>query len=402
MAGRTNEHFEQIRHATEWLTGVGRPPTERAKSFVRDRKPVTHHFADDGETPNNPDLPLIHYHAARDLAGDYDPAAVFEVLFRSNGWSGSWRDGVYPFLHFHTQTHEVLGIARGHAAIEFGGKGGKLIEVKAGDVIILPAGVGHQRCRASRDLLVVGAYPQSGRYNEPRPNEIEHAAAVASIAAAHLPDTDPVYGRSGPLMKAWTVCDAGNSNDRLIIIKESRMARAKNGKTMDAVALLKADHRKVEELFEKYEKAKGNAAKKKLAEQICLELSVHTELEEKVFYPACEGAVEEDMLDEAQVEHDGAKMLIAELLAGDPSDDYYDAKVKVLSEEIKHHVKEEEQPGGVFSQARKNGDLDLKALGAQMAAMKADLTKEQKASGIPTPITRSMKGAKVVTGQPVA
>ena len=108
-------------------------------------------------------------------------------------------------------------------------------------------------------------------------------------------------------------------------------------KVQDAIALLKADHRKVEDLFEKYEKARGKKAD--LAHQICLELIVHTTIEEELFYPACKGAGEEDMLDEAYVEHDGAKMLIAEIAAGAPGDDFYDAKVKVLSEEINHHVK---------------------------------------------------------------
>ena len=107
---------------------------------------------------------------------------------------------------------------------------------------------------------------------------------------------------------------------------------------LDAVALLKADHRKVEELFASFEAAKGDGQKKALAEQICMELTVHTKIEEDIFYPACEGKVEEDLLKEAYVEHDGAKVLIAEIEAGGPDDDFYDAKVKVLSEMIEHHV----------------------------------------------------------------
>src|ERR1700744_3679681 len=131
-------------------------------------------------------------------------------------------------------------------------------------------------------------------------------------------------------------------------------------KTPDAIALLKADHRKVEALFERYESARGRKAE--IAHQICLELIVHTLIEEEIFYPACRKAgVESDMMDEANVEHDGAKILIAELENGSPQDEYYNAKVKVLSEEIKHHVKEEEQPGGIFAKARK-ADLDLDKL----------------------------------------
>ena len=139
-------------------------------------------------------------------------------------------------------------------------------------------------------------------------------------------------------------------------------------KEMDAVSLLKADHRKVEELFEKFEKASGDNRKETLAQEICLELSVHSQIEEEIFYPACEGKVEEDLLKESYVEHDGAKVLIAEILAGGPDDEYYDSKVKVLSEEIEHHVEEEEKRmEGLFAQARKAG-LDMDALGEQLAA----------------------------------
>ena len=155
----------------------------------------------------------------------------------------------------------------------------------------------------------------------------------------------------------------------------------------DAIALLKADHRKVEELFAKFEAATGDGKKKALAEQICMELTVHTKIEEDVFYPACEGAIEEDLLNEAYVEHDGAKVLIAEIEAGGPDDKFYDAKVKVLSEMIEHHVEEEEKRvEGMFSQARKAG-LDMDSLGARMAEEKARLTAEYKSRGTPTPET---------------
>jgi len=115
------------------------------------------------------------------------------------------------------------------------------------------------------------------------------------------------------------------------------MARSKKSvaKTLDAIGLLKEDHRKVEGLFEEFESAKSASRKKALASKICMELSVHTKIEESIFYPACKGKVEEDLLDEAYVEHDGAKVLIAEIAAGNPGDDFYDAKVKVLSEMIK-------------------------------------------------------------------
>jgi hypothetical protein len=166
----------------------------------------------------------------------------------------------------------------------------------------------------------------------------------------------------------------------------------------DAIALLKADHRKVEELFEKYETSRSKKAD--IAKQICLELTVHTMIEEEIFYPACKEAVEEDNLDEAQVEHDGAKVLIAELEEGSPDDAYYDAKVKVLSEEIKHHVKEEEKRGGIFSQL-KESDVDLKALGEKITARKEELLAQITKSGIPAPVTRSMTAKSIEQGQPI-
>ncbi len=172
------------------------------------------------------------------------------------------------------------------------------------------------------------------------------------------------------------------------------MARSAKARPSDAISLLKADHRKVEELFEKFEKAKGAAAKQSLVEQICTELSVHATIEEEIFYPACNGGkVEEDLLNEAYVEHDGAKVLIAEIEAGGPGDDYYDAKVKVLQEQIEHHVEEEEKRmEGMFSQARQAG-LDMDALGEQMAARKAELLETFEATGVPKPTLTTMDAA---------
>ena len=144
---------------------------------------------------------------------------------------------------------------------------------------------------------------------------------------------------------------------------------------LDAVALLKADHRKVEDLFAKFEKTKAADKKQRLAQEICKELTVHTLIEEEIFYPACRGEIKDETVSEAYVEHDGAKMLIAELEAGSPEDDFYDAKMKVLSEEIKHHVKEEEMRSeGMFAQAKAAG-LDLEDLGARMAARKKELAR---------------------------
>ena len=142
-----------------------------------------------------------------------------------------------------------------------------------------------------------------------------------------------------------------------------------------AITLLKQDHREVEGWFDEYEQLEADAEKLELFGKIALALKVHTQIEEEIFYPEERADVEEDMLDEAYVEHDGAKKLIAEIEAMQPGDEYYDAKVKVLGEYIKHHVKEEEQPGGIFSQA-KRGDEDLEAMGERMKARKEELMAE--------------------------
>lgn len=165
------------------------------------------------------------------------------------------------------------------------------------------------------------------------------------------------------------------------------MARAKatSKDDKDAITLLKADHRQVEEWFGRFEKARDDNRKQALATKICIALKIHTTIEEEIFYPAFLDATEDkDLHHEAEIEHDAAKKLIAEIEAIGPDDDYYDAKVKVLSEMIKHHVKEEEQPGGMFAEARKSG-MDLGALGEQMAERKAQLEDDDEVDGMPPP-----------------
>ena len=161
----------------------------------------------------------------------------------------------------------------------------------------------------------------------------------------------------------------------------------------DAIALLKADHRKVEDLFAKFKAAKGAEKKQRLVAEICTELTIHTIIEEEIFYPACRGEVEADMVEEAYVEHDGAKMLVAELEAGDPGEEFYDAKVTVLSEQIKHHVAEEEKRSeGLFAQARAAG-LDMDDLGTRMQARKQALLAKFKTDGVPPPEMRTFTSA---------
>jgi hypothetical protein len=153
--------------------------------------------------------------------------------------------------------------------------------------------------------------------------------------------------------------------------------------TLDALALLKQDHREVEDLFEQFESASADGTKEQIARRICTELKVHAMIEEEIFYPALRGKIDDDDIDEAYVEHDGAKVLINDIEAGSPDDHYYAAKVKVLKEEIEHHIKEEEsETDNIFSQARKT-DVDLDALGTQMAARKAELMQIAETQGLP-------------------
>ena len=168
-----------------------------------------------------------------------------------------------------------------------------------------------------------------------------------------------------------------------------------DSKSQDAITLLKQDHDEVQKLFKEFESAKGDGRKQKLAHQICLELTVHAEIEETIFYPACEGTVDEEELKEGYVEHDAAKLMIAEIEANqDGDDEFFDTKVKVLSEEIDHHIKEEEGTGGIFSQSRK-GKLDMEALGEQLAQKKQELTERYKSEGLPQPKLKTMDEVEV-------
>ena len=162
--------------------------------------------------------------------------------------------------------------------------------------------------------------------------------------------------------------------------RSKRSSSSSKAKALDAVALLKADHRQVEQWFSQFEKTKSAGKKQQLASNICAALTVHTSIEEEIFYPAfLEETGDKDMHHEAIVEHAGAKALIAEIQGMSPGDDYFDAKVTVLSEMIKHHVKEEEQPGGMFAEAKKS-DMDLRSLGEQLMERKRELQATAKAA----------------------
>ena len=165
--------------------------------------PVTHKFADDGRIPNNPALPLVLYRGGIDLTGSPDPEDVIEKTFALNGWGHMWRNGIYPYAHYHSMIHEAMAVARGSAKVRFGGENGEVIALVAGDVVILPAGTGHQCLTHSQELAVIGAYPPSGKYNLCRGSKAERTKALVSIPKVPPPAVDPVFGRTGPLVALW-------------------------------------------------------------------------------------------------------------------------------------------------------------------------------------------------------
>src|SRR5215472_11670660 len=161
-----------------------------------------HLFVDDGRVPNNPSLPLIVYRRA--LQTGPRCIAECETMFASNGWSGAWRNGIYVHHHYHSTAHEVLGIAVGSVRVRLGGEAGKTVELHAGDVVVIPAGVSHKNEGASPDLVVVGAYPGGKSPDMCGPAAQHRERALRNIAEVPLPSRDPVYGRPGPLLKRWS------------------------------------------------------------------------------------------------------------------------------------------------------------------------------------------------------
>lgn len=181
-----------------------RPDATALKDLTRPRKPLAIFFEDDGIVPNNPGLPAIVYRGPIEVYhDDFDPAAVIDALFELNGWTRSWRDTIYDFVHYHSQIHEVLGVSKGSAKLECGGVRGRILSLKAGDVIILPAGTGHRLMDSTRDFQVVGAYPESGIYDEVTDTR-DRVEAKKRITKVRKPLNDPVYGKMGPLTRLWT------------------------------------------------------------------------------------------------------------------------------------------------------------------------------------------------------
>jgi uncharacterized protein YjlB len=179
-----------------------RPDLPTLRALARRRKPLALLFRDDGIVPNNPRFPLLIYRGALTFGNAPEPATVIDALFEANGWGRSWRDSIYDFVHYHSQVHEALGVARGAAKVEFGGVKGRVLVLKPGDVAVLPAGTGHRLIEASRNFLVVGSYPAEGVYDECTDTR-DRPDAIKRIAKARKPRIDPVYGQSGPLARLW-------------------------------------------------------------------------------------------------------------------------------------------------------------------------------------------------------
>jgi uncharacterized protein YjlB len=185
---------EPIKRLVEKATGLGVPAKGAALAMVREAEPRRLHFKDDGYIPNNPKLPLLYYRKAVRFDRKDDPAAALETIFLANGWGDAWRNGIYDFVHYHPMIHEVLGVARGTATLRLGGNKGKTVKVGPGDVVVIPAGVGHECVKASQAFLVVGAYPPRGIYSECRGSFREHPAAVASIRRVAALRKNPLFG----------------------------------------------------------------------------------------------------------------------------------------------------------------------------------------------------------------
>jgi uncharacterized protein YjlB len=160
--------------------------------------PEVHVFEDDGRIPNSP-MPVLIYHHV-DAACDPDEC---EQLFARHDWLPDWRDGIFSFHHFHSTTHEVLGVVAGSAQVWLGGPEGRAFEVGPGDVLVLPAGTGHCNLGSSGDLLVVGAYPDGSRWDIRRGDPAEREEVVENIRTVPLPRADPVQGARGPLVELW-------------------------------------------------------------------------------------------------------------------------------------------------------------------------------------------------------
>ncbi len=172
------------------------------EKLIQEAYLVSHKIEENGNFPNNPNLPLMIYKGAFSIQPD-DNEMVIETVFAQNGYTNSWVNGIFDYHHYHSNTHEVMGIFSGKAEVQFGGEYGVCIELDRGDVVIIPAGVAHKKLNASDDLVVVGAYPNGAEYNIKLGTEDERKQADEDISKVKIPDTDPVYGIKGHLFECW-------------------------------------------------------------------------------------------------------------------------------------------------------------------------------------------------------
>jgi uncharacterized protein YjlB len=163
---------------------------------------IAHLLPPDGAIPNHPRWPLLVYPGAVALGGS-DPAAIFERLFDGNRWPAAWRNGVFPYHHFHTTAHEALGVYSGEVTVQFGGDAGVVVTARPGDVIVLPAGTGHKKLASSGRLGIVGAYPEGQHADTCTPATASAGASAEAVARVPLPACDPVCGPDGPLFEHW-------------------------------------------------------------------------------------------------------------------------------------------------------------------------------------------------------
>ncbi|MCL4799829.1 MAG: cupin [Burkholderiales bacterium] len=172
------------------------------KAVSEPQRVVAHLLAPDAGIPNHPRWPLLVYPGAVAIAGA-DPAAAFEALFARNGWPPAWRDGVFPYHHFHDNAHEALGVYAGEVTVQFGGEGGVALTARPGDVLVLPAGTGHKKLASRGALGIVGAYPAGQHPRTGTPEASSIARSRAAVARVPLPGSDPVHGPGGPLFAHW-------------------------------------------------------------------------------------------------------------------------------------------------------------------------------------------------------
>lgn len=163
-----------------------------------------HMVKPDGNFPNNPELPVLHYKAVFNV-GDYNLGDVIEKTFNGNNWGNSWRNGIFDYHHYHSITHEAIGVYKGHCRVQVGGPDGIILELMEGDVLLLPAGVAHKNVGCAGDFKCVGAYPDGRMYDICYGKADEKEKAKESIQKTPLPATDPIYGEGGILLEHWMI-----------------------------------------------------------------------------------------------------------------------------------------------------------------------------------------------------